>query len=400
MSASLRIAVVGGGIAGAAVALLLAQRGHAVEVFERGSGSAGGAGLLLAPPALALLRSIGLEEAVRARGALVRGLSARTAQGGVLFDWDARRHGYAALGLGIERQVLHHVLLQALASAVVHHSLEIAAVDAAAGLVTDSRGTVWGPYDLVVASDGAGSRLRAQEPALIAHSHRYDWTAFSGLLRAPADAPVRSTLDQCFRGAHHVSRWPVGPVQASGQLVCVSVNVPATSAPAFATPEQGLAELQRLGLAQCAALPSLQPAGPWIALTCRDVVLRRLYRQHLVFVGDAAHSLSPQLGQGARLALAGAVNLASALERRSVSAALADYDRDQRTLAADYQRWSRRLTPLFQSQQRGVQWLRDGVFGTLLRLPGLQQTALRLLCGAPHGDRQAEVPTADIDAMV
>lgn len=384
MSAGLRIGVVGCGIAGAALAVVLARRGHAVEVFERGSGPAGGAGLLLAPAALALLRGIGLEEAARARGAVVYAIRVGQVQGESLLDWDARRCGYAALGLGLQRQALHALLLQALAKdVVVRHGVEIAVVDAATGRITDSGGTVWGPYDLVVASDGAGSRLRVHEPALVAQQQRYGWTAFSALLRAPAGAAPRTTLEQCFRGSHHVSSWPVGPAQEGGEAVCVSVNVPAASAPRFGTPEQGWAELRRLGLAQCPSLQSLRLQGPWIALSCREVALHRLFRQRLVFVGDAAHSLSPQLGQGARLALAGALNLADALECGRVPDALHAYDRRQRALAMDYQRWSRRLTPLFQSQAAGVQWLRDGMLLALSRLGPVRHAALRLLLGPP-----------------
>lgn len=398
MSARLRIGIVGGGIAGAALARVLARRGHAVELFERGSGSAGGAGLLLAPPALALLRGLGLEEAVRSCGAVVYGIRARQAHGAPLLDWDARRCGYAALGLGLQRSALHALLLQGLTShVVVRQGLDIAAVDAATGCLSDSAGTVWGPYDLVVASDGAGSRLRGHQPALVAQQHRYDWTAFSALLRAPAGAAARTTLEQSFRGAHHVSSWPVGPAQPDGQPVCVSVNVPAAAAPQFCTPEQGMAELQRLGLARCPALQSLQVQGPWIALSCREVALHRLYCQRLVFVGDAAHSLSPQLGQGARLALAGAVNLADALDGGHVPAALDAYDRRQRALAADYQRLSRVLTPLLQSPPSGLQWLRNGAIGTLSRLGPVQRAALRLLCGPAPASASpgASAATAD-----
>lgn len=380
---SLRVAVVGGGIAGAAVAALLGRRNHAVEVFERRHEPGGGGGLLLAPPALALLRLLGLEDAARARGTRVTSLRAKQARGGkTMLDWDVRRRGYECLGLGMERRVLHELLHQAAATqSVLRHGLGVDAVNADTGWLRDSDGMLRGPYDLLVACDGASSRLRAAEPALVKYQRRYTWTAFSCLMRCPADAPPRTALEQVFRGTHHVSNWPVGPAGGGGQTLCVSANVPAASAAQFFTAGDGLAELQRLGLG--GTLQPLRAAGPWIALSCGDVALHRLFRQRLVFVGDAAHSLSPQLGQGTRLALAGAVNLDLALSRYPVAEALAVYCRRQRALAAGYQRWSRRITPLFQSPCRGLYGLRDCVLGPLSRLAPVQRGILRLLCGSP-----------------
>jgi 2-polyprenyl-6-methoxyphenol hydroxylase-like FAD-dependent oxidoreductase len=110
-------------------------------------------------------------------------------------------------------------------------------------------------------------------------------------------------------------------------------------------------------------------------------VLRRYFHQRLVFVGDSAHSLSPALGQGARLALAGAANLAAALERYPVADALAAYDQRQRGLVTRYQRWSRWLTPVFQSQHRSALWIRDRVIPLLARLAPIERNMSRLLCG-------------------
>lgn len=382
MNARLRIAVVGCGIAGAAVAARLGHSGHAVDAFERGAGSGGGAGLLLAPPALALLRDIGLEDEARHRGALVSGLHATRSGGKTCFEGNARRWGLECLGLGIERRVLHTLLMRGVtATATLHPGLGIDAVDAARGCLIDSDGNQRGPYDLVVACDGTGSRLRNGQPDLVQRAHRYPWTALSCLMHSAEGASVGTTLEQGFRGPYHASSWPVGAATAAGQAVCVSINVPTAAAPRFADPDAALAELSRLGLDRCARLDSLRRTGAWIRLTCSDIVLHRYFRQRLVFVGDAAHSLSPQLGQGARLALAGAANLASALERHALPDALVAYDRTQRALAQRYQRWSRWLTPLFQSPFRGAPWLRDRIAAPLYRLAPIEHAMFRLLCG-------------------
>ena len=66
----LDIAVVGCGVAGQAAATLLAERGHRVTIYERFTEPQPiGAGLLLQPTGLAVLRELGLAESAIARGA-------------------------------------------------------------------------------------------------------------------------------------------------------------------------------------------------------------------------------------------------------------------------------------------------------------------------------------------
>ena len=187
-------------------------------------------------------------------------------------------------------------------------------------------------------------------------------------------------MRQWFDGPNHLSIWPVGPADDTSSLVCVAVNVPPESVPCFAATDTGLAELRRLGFA--AGLEALQPAGSWIALACRHVEMRRCFEGRLVFLGDAAHSLSPQLGQGTRLALAGAQCLTEAIDRHaSLPDALLEYDRRQRVLARGYQRWSRWITPIFQSRNRGSRWLRDRVLPIVARMGPMERGVVRWLWG-------------------
>jgi len=381
LSARLRVAIVGGGIAGAALAALLSRCGHHVEGFERCLGLIGGAELLLAPPALALLQAMDLGESAHSRGALVCGLRATHAHGGALLQWDVRRWGYPCMGLGIQRRVLHEILLGAAVSSVRwQQGIDIRHVEPLRGWITDAESHRHGPYDVVVACDGAGSRLRAGYPELITRARRYRWTALSCLMRGSAPAPTAATLEQSFLGAHHIASWPVGVTAEGKALFCVSVNIPRQSATQFSHPGSGMAELERLGFARAAALAGLHPITSWIALSASDVVLRRYFHQRLVFLGDAAHSLSPVLGQGTRLALAGAASLAAALDQHNVADALATYDRCQRQLATRYQDWSRWLTPLVHSPDLTTRWLRDHCFPSLARIGPFERSLSRRFC--------------------
>lgn len=92
----------------------------------------------------------------------------------------------------------------------------------------------------------------------------------------------------------------------------------------------------------------------------RDVRMRRWHGERIVFLGDAAHATSPQLGQGANLALWDAMCLADAFaDQAEPAAALAAYTATRRRHLNYYQLATRALTPLFQSDSRMLGWLRD-----------------------------------------
>ncbi|MEO5560947.1 MAG: FAD-dependent monooxygenase, partial [Dokdonella sp.] len=115
----------------------------------------------------------------------------------------------------------------------------------------------------------------------------------------------------------------------------------------------------------------------------RDVVLRRPWRERTVFIGDAAHGMSPQLGQGVNMALLDAQALANELRlHKDVEVGLAAYARERTRHVAIYQTLSRWLTPLFQSDSRLLAPLRDRFFGPLGRLPLAKPQMLKILAGS------------------
>ena len=159
----MKVGVVGCGVAGQAAAILLADAGHAVTVFERFAEPRPiGAGLLLQPTGLAVLRELGLADAALAQGARVVGLEGRTQRGRRVLDLRYADLHPKAFGLGIRRSalfdLLHGRLLRSQAKLVTGAEI----VDVAQGSVVDKQGATHGPFDLVVIADGAHSALRAR----------------------------------------------------------------------------------------------------------------------------------------------------------------------------------------------------------------------------------------------
>jgi 2-polyprenyl-6-methoxyphenol hydroxylase-like FAD-dependent oxidoreductase len=117
-----------------------------------------------------------------------------------------------------------------------------------------------------------------------------------------------------------------------------------------------------------------------------DVVLAPWHTRNLVWLGDAAHATSPQLGQGCNLALVDAHTLAACLaEHERVPDALADYSRRRRGQLAYYQLATRWLTPLFQSDSRVGGVVRDLFMPLGVRVPWVKRQMLNTMCGLKTG---------------
>lgn len=102
----------------------------------------------------------------------------------------------------------------------------------------------------------------------------------------------------------------------------------------------------------------------------------------LAVVGDAAHSTSPQLGQGVNMGLLDAQVLADALDTHAgLDEALAAYARLRRWHVRLYQALSAGFTPFYQADGQTLPWVRDHVLGKLARLP----FAARLLAATVSG---------------
>src|SRR6187402_3745467 len=112
---SLRIAIVGCGTAGPAAAVLLKRLGHDVVLFERAEEcKAVGAGFLLQPPGMDVLKELGILDEVLAHAAKVDRLHVLNADGDTLLDLNYHELGQGSFGAGLHRPVLLHHLIRAM----------------------------------------------------------------------------------------------------------------------------------------------------------------------------------------------------------------------------------------------------------------------------------------------
>ena len=385
-----RIAIVGYGIAGIAAAIFLRRLGYHVTHFEQAvAPSQAGAGLLLQLSGLAILRQLELLNGAQERGVWIRRIYGETTTGRPVMDLRQDMFGSGHIGLGIQRAALSELLCSADTEfSSLHTGHEIIAVDAQRGYLFSREHGHLGPFDLIIGADGVNSSLRK---TLGQHVHRdrpYAWGALVCLLDDP-DWHITDCVEQRFAGAAHVSAWPVG-TRETGAPHCVSLSwrIPVRTSQARLT-----GDIDNWKREVGETFPKLRPhlrqitdTSCLVPATYRDVQLRRSYQGRLVLIGDAAHSMSPQLGQGASMALLDAWYLARALQQdENLEIALSAFDNLRRKHVATYRWISRCVTPLFQSDSRVLIAIRDRAFHQLSRVPFVRSSILNTLSGMQYG---------------
>lgn len=392
---SLHIAIIGAGTAGAAAGLLLARAGHKVAVFEAVAAPGPvGAGILLQPTGQAVLARLGLRDEVVARGHRVDHLLCETSRGRKVLDLSYAALGDGHHGYGLHRGALFAALFRALqdqAGVGLHLGVEIRAlVTTPKGrLLRDAAGNDHGPFDLTVVADGAGSDLR-DDQRISRVVRPYPWGALWWVAPDP-DRQFRGRLHQIVEGAQTMlGLLPTGtaPDRPDVPLVSLFWSIRADRVDAFRQGDLGAwkARVSQLLPAAAAVVASIDSADQLLFARYRDVVMPVWHGDRTVWLGDAAHAMSPQLGQGANLALCDAAALADCVAAHpDVKAALSAYTRTRRR-HLDYYQWATRaLTPFFQSDSRLLPWLRDLGMPLAGALPWSRRKMVAAMAGAETG---------------
>ncbi len=300
----MNIMVAGAGIGGLAVAAALRDAGHKVRVFERSPElRVAGTGITLAANAMKALQVLGLADKALLAGHVVRHADIRTSKGRVLAKLPMRRME-ARVGLpsiGIQRTALLEILHEAAGPENVTTSARAAGYRNEDGGVvllfadgTEARG------DLLVGADGNRSAIRdrLREPSPLNYTGYTCWRGNADI--TPAQLGCDGFFEAWGRGARFGGVM-VGP----GEFTWYAAkNEPAGGADTPAT----IAARVRADFGDWAEpIPSILAATPAERMFRLDIADRtpdaRWIDGRVALLGDAAHAITPNMGQGACQAL-------------------------------------------------------------------------------------------------
>jgi 2-polyprenyl-6-methoxyphenol hydroxylase-like FAD-dependent oxidoreductase len=397
-----RIAIIGAGTAGLAAAIVLARQGHDITVFEKVDTLAPvGAGLLLQPAGMAVFHHLGALPHAMQLGAEVDALQGWVKDGLLLnsrYSESAQANPTHPFGLGMHRASLCDVLITQLKSYAVRYIMtsdvtqlhdhgDLMQVDA----TTDGLQTRH-DFDLVLVANGARSNLRPAAWTIL--DQPYPWGAVWAIVPETTALDYR-TLHQFFHGSSRMlGLLPTGTTSShNGQrLTSLFWSLPAERIePWLSSADYGFSSWHD-------EVEAIWPAaGQWIRTHIhshtqfmparyRDVVMRKFGENRLGVIGDAAHAMSPQLGQGANMALLDAWAIGQAmLQAEDYGTFWARYHQMRQHSIRFYQSMSRALTPFYQSHSKTTAILRDVGFRWMYRVPWLRQHMAATISGIKTG---------------
>ena len=349
----LRVAIVGSAIGGSAAALLFARAGAIVTVMEHvEQPRAAGAGIGLAENGMAVLASLGLRPALDAAKE-VPAAKITDARGRTMLT---PPHPAPRIAM-VRRSTLYGVLLDAVAAEsriVRHYGACVRDVDVNGSILfTDATGEHTMRADLIIGADGVHSTVRgagAFGAAVVTTGIRY----VRGIVAAGLETGVEAWTSTGVFGSFAVD---------GGTYFYASCGTPAARA---TLDSRDLPAFQALWAAAYPAaarvLGGLRSFDELLVNEVRTVHCDHWHDGRLVLLGDAAHAMAPNLGQGANSALVDAAVLVDEMRRsESLEAGLRAYEARRRNAVTKVATMSARIGRLAEVTHPALRAVRDRV---------------------------------------
>lgn len=382
-----KVAVIGGGIVGMATALFL-KDSYAVTLFEKQKVSNPlGAGIMLQPSGLFVLKELGLHQGILDRGVEINGFYGVNANGNVDFDISFAEHQPEIYGLGSQRGSVFYELLNAVEQSTITFETNAAINDyfSQGGKTTlKSITNEYTGFDFVIVANGARSSLREKFP--IFHFSKKSgqgaiWTKVN-----PVGIERKNVIKQTYSGTKHMlGLMPIGFEKSKEEVSKLNFFFGASLKYINNWENVSLAEWKHhvLNISKDYA-PYLDQITDKSQLVCspfHDVWAKKYSHENFVFIGDAAHAMGPHLSSGTNLGLLDAYFLSKSLtENDDYSKAFTQFEKKRKKQLRYYQVISRAITPYFQCEI-DRSFLRSYVMKYFYKLPYIKDIMVETITG-------------------
>jgi 2-polyprenyl-6-methoxyphenol hydroxylase-like FAD-dependent oxidoreductase len=325
--------IAGAGFAGLTAACALAQRGWSVRVHERGEKlRTTGAGIYIYENGLRVLEAVGAYEAAVAGANPAHRREVRD-EGDRLISvhcWDANARAFS---------IVRQRVINALADAASRAGVEMVTGSTVAGASTDGELLLADGSrlraDLVVGADGSNSRVRDSLGLLVQRRLLPDGAI--RLLIEKTDAERASEEGnktvEYWSGSRRLLYTPCSDTDVYIALTMLDSDLAARRVPL------DRAEWTRSFPRLAALIARLDDDARYDRFEV--IRLKRWSAGKIALIGDAAHALPPNLGQGGGFAMMNALSLAVYLDRHADAGdALSQWERHERSRTEHIQRLS------------------------------------------------------------
>jgi FAD-dependent urate hydroxylase len=324
------IVIVGAGIGGLCTAIALQRNGFQVTVYEQAEklGQVG-AGLTLWENAVRVLRALGLADQVVEAGSILEHFQLKTDRVETLYTIQpgGLKSGFNELSIAIHRADLHEILIDTLTPGSL--KLNKACVGCRQNdeqvLVEFADGETV-PADLLIAADGIHSTIRAQTFPRVALRYA-GYTAWRGVVESSDEVILGMTSEIWGRGMRF------GIVRIDSRRIYWFAIANQTAGERSSEDERKARLLRKFS-------NWAHPVKNLIEGTPSDMILQNdIYdfaplpcwtMGRITLLGDAAHATTPNMGQGACMAIESAYSLARSLSmEQDHSKAFARYEKER-----------------------------------------------------------------------
>ncbi|MEM8600992.1 MAG: FAD-dependent monooxygenase [Bacteroidota bacterium] len=354
------IAIVGGGIGGLSAAIALRYAGFEARVYERAPAFGEvGAGISLWPNATRALPRLGVLDRLRPHTGPIHALNVRAADGRVLLRarTDAHADRDTAPSLCAYRPALIDALRSALPDNACHTGKQLVRLgEHADGVALHFADDTTAEADLVVGADGIRSRVRVHVTGDDTPPVYRGYPVWRGIGPLPASFETGEIFETWgggtgFGGGLRFGLLEVGPSDDGVRQAYwyATAARPAGGDSGDATARK--AELLDLFADWHAPIPEAIASTPATAILRGDTYdrppRRGWHTRRVVLLGDAIHPTTPNLGQGAGMAIEDALVLTRCLtEHAAPEAAFEAFEAERHARTARVTReslWTGRL---------------------------------------------------------